>query len=171
MSFDYGVIPEFRGEYFFLSNYANTPFVWRNVEFPTAEHAFAIAKTFFSTTEAHGEFVYKKIMAAKTPGEAKQLGGRKSLTLNVDAWDNRKVQYIREIVHAKFMTGRDAQGHGIVGPLCNTGAKMLVEGNDWNDKFWGRCKDTDGVWRGLNTLGVILMEERGWWSRGDLGRP
>ena len=55
------------------------------------------------------------------------------------------------------------------GTLINTGCTMLVEGNDWGDKFWGRCLDkTTGRWVGLNTLGVILMEERGIWSRGDL---
>ena len=44
---------------------------------------------------------------------------------------------------------------------------MLVEGNDWGDKFWGRCLDkSTGKMVGLNTLGVILMEERGLWLRG-----
>lgn len=172
MSYESGVIPEFRGEYYFLSNYCYTPFEWRRINFDWSEQAFAYAKTFFAESERHGDLKRKEILAAKSPGDAKRAGSRRGgLRMNTEEWDKRRVQYMREIVHAKFMTGRDSQGHGIVGPLCNTGARMLVEGNDWNDKFWGRCKDADGIWRGLNTLGVILMEERGWWSRGDEGRP
>lgn len=163
MSYQHGVVPEFRGEYRFLSNYARTNMFWRNVEFFWAEQAFAYAKTFYAS---NGKEIGEKILLASSPGEAKALGGRKHLRLNTDEWDKRRVQYMREIVHAKFLTADD-----VVGRLVNTGAMMLVEGNDWNDKFWGRCKDKDGIWRGLNTLGVILMEERGWWSRGDLGRP
>ena len=63
---------------------------------------------------------------------------------------------MREIVHAKFSGVPE-----YAGKLINTGAMMLVEGNDWNDTFWGRCNG-----KGLNTLGVILMEERGLWLRG-----
>jgi predicted NAD-dependent protein-ADP-ribosyltransferase YbiA (DUF1768 family) len=39
-----------------------------------------------------------------------------------------------------------------------------VEGNTWGDKYWGRCLDTaTGKMVGLNKLGVLLMEERGYW--------
>lgn len=153
----HGVVPEFRGEHYFLSNYCYTPFVWRNVEFPTAEHAFAYAKTFFSTDADAGESIRKKILATAEPGPAKKLG--RYARIDVEEWDKRKVWYMREIVHAKFSTGEG----NLVGRLINTGAKMLVEGNDWNDSFWGRCKDKDGTMVGFNTLGVILMEERGRW--------
>ena len=161
-----GVINEFRGEYYFLSNYYTAPMEWRRAEFKSAEQAFAYAKTFFATGKPQDvERLRESIMFAKTPGDAKKLG--RGVPINVDAWDKHKVQLMREIVHAKFRTAT-----GVVGPLINTGCTMLVEGNDWGDKFWGRCLDkSTGRWVGLNTLGVILMEERGWWSRSDEGRP
>lgn len=167
MAFESGVIPEFRGEYYFLSNYATTPFVWRNVKFTSGEQAFAYAKTFFARPDVSNlvegavteqSFFQAEILNASTPGQAKKLG--RQVQINVPEWDKRKVQYMSEIISAKFMTGEN-----LIGPLCNTGKKMLVEGNTWGDKFWGRCKDADGTWRGLNTLGVILMEERGFWSK------
>ena len=174
MSFQSGVVPEFRGDYFFLSNYYVAPFTWRNVEFHSGEQAFAYAKTFFAVDDRpknyKGEFVSEAeyfqahILNARTPGDAKKLG--RQVKINVEGWDKYKIMYMREIIHAKFLTA----GNAIAGQLINTGAMMLVEGNDWGDKFWGRCKDADGIWRGLNTLGVILMEERGWWSRGDAGK-
>lgn len=161
----YGVVPEFRGEYFFLSNYYTAPFEWRRVEFQSAEQAFAYAKTFFAKDSDVGVDYQQSILKHTAPGDAKKLG--RMCPIKVDEWDQMKVQYMREIVHAKFMEVR-----GLAGQLINTGAMMLVEGNDWNDKFWGRCLDkSTGKWVGLNTLGVILMEERGWWSRSDVGRP
>jgi len=39
--------------------------------------------------------------------------------------------------------------------LLDTGEAFIIEGNWWNDRFWGVC---DGV--GENHLGIILMNER-----------
>jgi ribA/ribD-fused uncharacterized protein len=154
-----GVVKEFRGEYAFLSNYCLTPFEWRGIEFPTSEHAFAYAKTFFCTDEDEARRAQASILKTGDAGVAKRIG--RQVRINVSQWDDHKVQYMREIVHAKFMTGEN-----LVGPLVNTGAMMLVEGNDWGDKFWGRCLDkSTGRMVGLNTLGAILMEERGSWLR------
>lgn len=155
---NHGVIPEFRGEHYFLSNYHTSKFMWRNVEFLSAEQAFAYAKTFYSVSAEHGEQFRRRILSATTPGDAKKLG--RQVSIDVNEWDKRKVQHMCEIVHAKFSTSED----NLVGPLLNTGTKMLVEGNDWGDEFWGRCKNRQGQMVGLNTLGVILMEERGYWK-------
>lgn len=161
-----GVVPEFRGDYYFLSNYdQHMPFVWRNKEFTSGEQAFSYAKTLYprggfnAGVESHE--IGDKILRAATPGEAKALGRRTPVDLEL--WDGgHKVQIMREIVHAKF---QGVTGYG--GKLLNTGAMMLVEGNDWGDTFWGRCLDEDtGKMVGFNTLGVILMEERGLWLRG-----
>lgn len=150
-----GVVPEFRGEYLFLSNYYTAPFQWRGVTFQSGEQAFAYAKTFFAMTSLAATNGGDQILAANTPGEAKKLG--RKLEISVDDWDGNKVMYMREIVHAKF-----AGVPGLAGNLINTGAMILVEGNNWNDTFWGRCR-IEGKWVGYNTLGTILMEERGYW--------
>jgi len=156
-----GVVPEFRGDYFFLSNYdKHETFRWRNQSFTSGEQAFAYAKTFYPTdfNQAKAQLIGEQILEAETPGEAKALGRKAPLDLSM--WDGgHKVQIMREIVRAKF---RGVTGYG--GKLINTGAMMLVEGNTWGDKFWGRCLDkATGQMVGLNTLGVILMEERGRW--------
>lgn len=150
-----GVVTEFRGEYAFLSNFYEAPFEWRNHEFPTGEHAFSFAKAYYAKSHRFVDEYQAKVMKAPTPSRAKHEG--RSMLIDVPEWDKRKVQHMREIVHARFQTGR-----GLAGQLINTGAMMLVEGNDWNDTFWGRCNG-----KGFNTLGVILMEERGYWLRGN----
>ena len=39
--------------------------------------------------------------------------------------------------------------------LIATGDAELIEGNTWNDTFWGVCRGT-----GKNMLGTLLMELR-----------
>jgi ribA/ribD-fused uncharacterized protein len=159
----HGVVTKFEGEYAFLSNFYESWFTWRGQSWPTAEHAFQAAKVFCIKDGVYIseiETELEKFRNAPTPGKAKYLG--QCVKIDVDAWNERRVQYMREIIHAKFMTSEES----LIGPLINTGAMMLVEGNDWGDTFWGRCNG-----KGFNTLGVILMEERGWWSRSDEGRP
>lgn len=39
--------------------------------------------------------------------------------------------------------------------LLETGDEFLVEGNNWNDTFWGVCNG-----KGENHLGVLLMSIR-----------
>lgn len=52
-----------------------------------------------------------------------------------------------EVVEAKFTYNPNLKQM-----LLDTGDAELVEGNTWNDKYWGVCK---GV--GQNKLGKILM--------------
>ncbi len=149
-------ITSFRGEYYFLSNFSHTPFRWQGIDFDSGEQAFSWAKTKFAPSRVAQPYAHD-ILNCTSPGEAKRFGRR--VPIDVKEWDKHKVMQMREIIHAKFSTAE-----GVVGPLCNTGAAMLVEGNDWNDKFWGRCL-VNGEWVGLNILGSILMEERGYWTR------
>ena len=55
-----------------------------------------------------------------------------------------------EIVYAKF-TEDDFMKQSLI----NTGVHELIEGNTWNDTYWGVCKG-----RGHNKLGKILMKVR-----------
>lgn len=152
-----GVVAEFRNEYSFLSNYYTADFKWRSHSFRSAEQAFAFAKTFVCAIEAQESF-QRGILRASTPGEAKKLGRSLPMT-DPSVWDAQRISYMREIVHSKFQ-----QVPGLAGQLLNTGAMMLVEGNNWNDTFWGRCNG-----KGYNHLGVILMEERGYWLHHEFG--
>jgi N-glycosidase YbiA len=163
----FGVINEFRGDHEFLSNMFVAPFQWRGSEFTSAEQAFAYAKAIHARNAVEGAKYAIKIIESASPTAAKKLG--RQMPINVDSWDAQKVWYMREIIHSKFKD--HSSDFDLVGALINTGARMLVEGNDWGDTFWGRSKNEHGRWVGFNTLGVILMEERGWWSRGDKGKP
>jgi ribA/ribD-fused uncharacterized protein len=58
---------------------------------------------------------------------------------------------MNELVRAKFNQNSDLKKQ-----LIETGNKLLVEGNNWNDCFWGVTQDK---W-GENWLGRILMDVR-----------
>lgn len=152
------VINSFKGEYLFLSNFDTAPFRWRGIMFKSGEQAFAYAKT-WHIPQGRQQIFQKNVLLAKYPGDAKKFG--RACPLDVDEWNERRVHYMREIVHAKFSYVKD-----YAGKLINTGASPLVEGNDWNDGFWGKYRNSEGVVVGLNMLGTILMEERGYWLWG-----
>lgn len=160
-----GVIPRFEDEYFFLSNFYPGVFEWRGHTYVTAEHAFQAAKVFHMKDATITDMRRYVDLVRDSPKPAKAKYAGRSVSIDVESWNAQRVDYMRSIVHAKF-----SQVRGLAGQLINTGAAMLVEGNDWGDKFWGRCLDKDtGKMVGWNTLGAILMEERGYWLHSDFG--
>lgn len=132
-------IDSFSGEYRFLSNFYPAEVELDGVKYPTVEHAFQAAKTNVAVERG-------LIREAKTPGRAKFLGRRVTL---IEGWDAARVDVMRKLLIQKF------SGKVLRAELLSTGEAELVEGNYWNDTFWGVCKG-----RGENRLGKLLMEIR-----------
>lgn len=82
-----------------------------------------------------------------SPSEAKRKGRRVSLRLD---WESVKDNVMRIVLRCKF-----TQNPELADMLVATGDAELVEGNTWNDRYWGVC---DG--QGKNKLGQLLMELR-----------
>lgn len=134
-------INEFRGEYFFLSNFYEAPVEYRGLRYGSNEAAFQAQKCM---TEAE-----KEMFTQLRPSDAKKKGRRVQLRPD---WEKVKVGIMREIVRAKF-----AQNEGLRALLLATGDAVLEEGNTWNDTFWGiHLKNGQGQ----NHLGRILMQVR-----------
>lgn len=133
-------ITSFRNEWGFLSNFFPSKIVYEGITYPTAEHAFQAAKTLDQDER-------KRIAALKTPAEAKAAGRR--VTLRKD-WNSVCLSVMKDIIAQKFAPETiNAQR------LSSTGELMLIEGNTWNDTFWGVCNG-----KGENHLGKILMAQR-----------
>lgn len=159
------VIKSFRGEHSFLSNFYNAPFRWNvggllgdpGLRFPTVEHAFQACKYKVMVDVEYPvdrlNYVHS-VLTAKTPQDAKALGQPNNVKIDVDEWEAIKVDCMRKAVFEKFLQHRDLRDS-----LLGTGHALLVEGNTWNDTFWGRCNG-----KGYNILGAILMEVRGFWK-------
>lgn len=133
------VIDSFRGDFGFLSNFYGAS-VWVGGErYPSVEHAYQAAKTSNPETK-------KMIREAKSPGIAKKLGYACRLR---DDWESCKVNIMLDLVREKFRNPLLRE------LLLATGDATLVEGNTWNDRFWGVCRG-----EGKNHLGIILMQIR-----------
>lgn len=133
------MINSFRGQYYFLSNYFTAPIEYKGITYQNNEAAFQAQKVFDQKLQQK--------FATLPPNEAKRLG--RKVTLRKD-WDDVRIQVMTEIVRAKF-----AQHPNLCEKLIATGDTELIEGNTWNDTFWGVC---NGI--GENHLGQILMKVR-----------
>jgi ribA/ribD-fused uncharacterized protein len=123
-----------------LSNFWACVITMDGLNYPTVEHAYQAAKT-------RGVLQQKQIRLADSPGLAKQLGQRVKLR---EDWEQIKVTVMHTLVEQKFLR------HGVLAEkLLATGEHFLVEGNTWNDRFWGVCGGY-----GRNNLGHILMQVR-----------
>lgn len=135
-----GPICSFEGPYRFLSNFYPVEIESFGDLFPTVEHAFQAYKT-TDTLER------LEILRAPTPGIAKRLG--RQVTLRPD-WDQLKLIVMENLVWQKFEFRGDLRDK-----LLATGSLKLIEGNHWNDTYWGVCRG-----KGENHLGRILMRVR-----------
>jgi hypothetical protein len=131
-------INQFTGPYRFLSNFYPTPILDEGITYPSVEHAFQANKTWSRLDR-------KKIAAAKSPTDAKRMG--RMVELRPD-WEQRKLGVMGELLRIKFSDPK------LKGLLLSTGRRPLIEGNWWNDRFWGVCLKSN---IGENHLGNLLM--------------
>lgn len=133
-----------RGGHLFLSNFYPSPIIGRSVMvYPTVEH-------YFQAQKQVDEGYRARVAGAATPRIAKQIG--RSATLR-EGWERIKLDVMRRALALKFPERESELG----ALLVDTGRVQLVEGNTWQDRYWGVDVRTG---RGENWLGVLLMERR-----------
>lgn len=135
-------IDSFSGEYRFLSNFWSVNVSFEGKTYPSSEHAYQAPKT-------TDESIREKIRQMETAGKAKKLG--QQIEKRSDWNDDMRIANMTALVEEKFSIKNDE----LVQKLLATGDAELIEGNTWNDTFFGVC---NGV--GENHLGKILMATR-----------
>ncbi len=133
------MIDAFRGPYRFLSNFFPALCDYEGIVYPTVEHGYQAAKSLNAD-------VRRMIAQALTAQEAKHLGLRVPIR---NDWPAVKLQVMEDLLRLKF------SNREVGNLLILTGDEELVEGNWWNDTYWGVCR---GV--GENHLGKLLMKIR-----------
>ncbi len=133
------MIGEFKGEFYFLSNFYESDVTYGGITYRNNEAAFQAQKT-------TNKFIRMKFHQLN-PSDAKKLGRQVHLR---EDWEQIKDQVMYEICKAKFEQNPDLRAK-----LLATGDEILVEGNTWGDRIWGAVH---GV--GENRLGRILMRVR-----------
>lgn len=133
-------ISGFFGNYRFLSNFYPAKVVLDGIHYQSSEAAYMAQKT--------EDVKLRKIMATLPANQAKVIG--RNIRLR-DGWDDMRLAVMLDVLRAKFTKSNiELRIH-----LLDTGDKVLIEENNWNDTFWGVC---DGV--GENNLGRLLMQVR-----------
>lgn len=133
------MIDEFRGKYFFLSNFYSAPITYNGLTYLNNEAAFQAQKTI--------DPMHREAFTKYDPSQAKRNGRRVTLRNN---WEEIKFNVMYEICLAKF-----SQNEELKTKLLATGDEHLEEGNTWGDKIWGTVNGD-----GQNNLGKILMQVR-----------
>lgn len=138
----------------FLSNWSNHPIKQDKIIFKTVEHFFMYQKAIAMGDDASAQ----KIVASKTPYEAKRLG---RLVRNFDEgiWDATREEIMFIGLKLKIL-----QNPLLKAMLLATDGKILAEASPY-DSVWGiGCTKEDALlsnkWHGKNLLGKLWMKTR-----------
>ncbi|MEO8172620.1 MAG: NADAR family protein [Sediminibacterium sp.] len=137
-------ITSFQGDHRFLSNFWPCYIEWDGLIYPTLEHAYSASKT-------DNADVKILIRSCSTPGEAKEFLVTHDLKPSASWTIEKKLWVMEGLLFLKF-SGKDPF---LTRALLATGDAELIEGNTWDDTFWGVCNNT-----GENNLGKLLMKLR-----------
>ena len=129
----------FHGEFDWLSNFFPCKVKFEGHTFQSSEAAFQASKCFNPM-----EKIKFLNLAA---GKSKRLG--RKVEIRPD-WNAVRIDMMRKILECKF-----SQNPLLMEQLIATGDAELIEGNSWNDTFWGVCQG-----KGENHLGKLLMHIR-----------
>lgn len=124
----------FREKYWFLSNMYPCELRINGLVFSCAEAAFQS----FKTTDLEERKKFQNINGF----EAKKLGKRIKLR---EDWNNIRLDVMDAVLKVKF------KQHPELYKLLKSINEPIVEDNNWNDMFWGRCNG-----KGKNYLGCLL---------------
>lgn len=134
-------IKEFRGKYFFLSNFFEDKegFTYDGIHYTNSECAFQSAKV--KDLEKR-----ERLFKGLRPSQSKRKGRNVQLRHN---WDRIRDQIMFDVLYQKFSRPDMKK------KLLATGEALLKEGNTWGDTYWGVCRG-----KGRNMLGKTLMQIR-----------
>ena len=136
---------------------------WYEASFIVGGERYRTAEHFMMAEKARlfgGELIRRRILDARTPGEAKKLG-REIGGFDEAIWLRERFQVVVAANLAKF-----GQNAALRDFLVQTGDRVLVEASPV-DSIWGIGLAADHLdagradqWPGLNLLGFALMEAR-----------
>lgn len=139
-----------------FSQWYDAPYETEGIRYLTAEHHMMHQKAILFGDESAAE----RLVAAKSPGEAKAIG-REVRDFDQQVWESRRFEIVTTVNIAKFVNNTKIRNF-----LLNTGSRVLVEASPV-DKIWGIGlgeneleSQNPKLWNGLNLLGFALMEAR-----------
>ncbi len=136
------MIHSFRADYSWLSNFAPCKIEIKGLVYPSVESAYMSCKS--------PDDDWKFFCVNATAAEAKKMS--KTIKLR-DNWEDIKLTAMEYCLRQKF------EQEPYRTKLLETGDQNIVEGNYWNDTFWGvDLKQDPNI--GENHLGRLIMKIR-----------
>lgn len=132
-------IESFRGHYGWLSNFWRVDVVYMGEVYPSVEHAYQAAKC---TSEKDRQIIKN----CASPALAKKTS---RILPIISKWEEVREGIMLYLLREKF------KKEPFKTMLIETGQRELIEGNTWEDTFWGICNG-----KGKNILGKLLMKVR-----------
>lgn len=132
------IIDKFDGEFSWLSNFYPATVLYDNVTYPSVENAYQAAKT----NNVKDRYEFETCSA----GRSKKLG---RLLIIREDWNYVKNDVMYRLLTQKFRIDE------LRNKLIETNNSEIIEGNNWNDTYWGVC---NGI--GSNKLGKMIMQIR-----------
>jgi ribA/ribD-fused uncharacterized protein len=124
-----------------FSNFSRYPVLIDGKMWPTTEH-------YYQAQKMVEECDREEIRMSKSPRDAANLGRDRNKKIWPN-WESIKEGVMKVALYAKF-----TQYEELRNLLMQTGDEGLAEHTE-NDNYWG-----DGLGKGLNRLGILLMEVR-----------
>ena len=137
-------INEFQGEYRWLSNFWPCYLIYQDILYPSVEHAY-------QATKVENVDIKTAIKNCQTPADAKDFFEVQGVRPDPGWTIPKKLGIMEELLKIKF-GGKDPF---LTRALLETCDADIIEGNTWNDTFWGVCNGS-----GENNLGRLLMKVR-----------
>ena len=126
--------------------------IYDDIEFDCVENAYQAAKLI----DKDEQLAFSKM----TPYETKEIMDSYTKEIRTD-WNEIKLSIMEDLVRQKF-----TNSPALATMLLQTHNALLIEGNTWDDTFWGVCNGT-----GQNNLGKILMKVRSSLQRKNFQQP
>lgn len=147
-------VKQFRGEHSFLSNFQffDNPMIYpdtrkkRGIVILTNEHFYQAMKY------PIGSLLREDV--ATRPSKGLKSYVKSTLDKQLPNFEDRKLDVMLYGLRYKFSNNNPI----LRDMLLKTRGMELIEGNWWNDKYWGFCLKTG---EGENYLGKLLMQVRG----------
>ncbi len=149
------IVMAFQGENRFLSNFWPCNVILPaeiinkkelpEMVFETVENAYQAWKS--------SSFKQRQMIQNMKPGKAKDFSRTNEFQIREDLTDNLRIQAMGMLIEQKFSD----KNLELKNMLLNKEDALLIEGNDWNDNFFGFCLKTG---QGQNHLGRLIMKTR-----------
>lgn len=136
------MIYKFRNEYSWLSNFYPCEVELEGIKYSSVENAYMSAKS--------NDSKWKEFCRTNSAKEVKKKS--KEIEL-IDNWNKKKISIMKKLLEQKFNQFPFNQ------KLLATKNQNIIEGNEWNDEFWGiNLKKNPNY--GENMLGRLIMSIR-----------